>query len=109
MRKLFGIIAMAAIAAVAGWNFSQSQNEVELSDLALANVEALARIEGQNDAFETVDFAHDHLVDEIKEGKNNFPDLLGCFSNEGFDQKRFIDFAEDFFNEFPETMDKKRI
>ena len=42
MRKLFGIIAMAAIAAVAGWNFSQSQNEVELSDLALANVEALA-------------------------------------------------------------------
>lgn len=50
MRKLFGIIAMAAIAAVAGWNFSQSQNEVELSDLALANVEALARWEGQNDA-----------------------------------------------------------
>ena len=29
------------------------------------------------------------------------------FSNEGFDQKRFIDFAEEFFNEFPETMDKK--
>ena len=50
MRKLFGIMAMAAIAAVAGWNFSQSQNEVELSDLALANVEALARWEGQNDA-----------------------------------------------------------
>ena len=32
MRKLFGIIAMAAIAAVAGWNFSQSLNEVVLSD-----------------------------------------------------------------------------
>lgn len=41
MKKLFGVIAIAAIAA-AGWNFSQSQNEVELSDLALANVEALA-------------------------------------------------------------------
>ena len=29
------------------------------------------------------------------------------FSNEGFDQKRFIDFAEDFFSHFPESMDKK--
>lgn len=42
MKKLLGIIAIAAIAA-AGWNFSQSQNEVELSDLALANTEALAQ------------------------------------------------------------------
>lgn len=41
MKKLFGIIAIVAIAA-AGWNFNQSKNEVELSDLALANVEALA-------------------------------------------------------------------
>ena len=46
MKKLFGIIAIAAIAATVGWNFSQSQNEVELSDLALANVDALARWEG---------------------------------------------------------------
>ncbi|KKB56712.1 NVEALA domain-containing protein [Parabacteroides gordonii] len=44
MKKLFGIIAIAAIAA-AGWNYGLSQNEVELSDLALANVEALARYE----------------------------------------------------------------
>lgn len=42
MKKLFGIIAIAAIAVAAGWNFNQSQDEVELSDLALANVEALA-------------------------------------------------------------------
>ncbi len=46
MKKLLGIIAIAAIAAAAGWNFSQSQNEVELSDLAQANIEALARGEG---------------------------------------------------------------
>lgn len=45
MKKLFGVIAIAAIAAAAGWNFCQSQNEMELSDLALANVEALARDE----------------------------------------------------------------
>ena len=49
MKKLFGIIAIAAIAAAAGWNFSQSQDEVELSDLALANVEALARNENPFD------------------------------------------------------------
>lgn len=41
MKKLFGVIAIAAIAA-AGWSFIQSQNEMELSDLALANIEALA-------------------------------------------------------------------
>ena len=45
MRKFFGIIAITTIAA-AGWNFNLDQNEVELSDLALANVEALARNEG---------------------------------------------------------------
>lgn len=45
MKKLLGIIALVAIAAIAGWNFSQNQNEVELSDLALANVDALARYE----------------------------------------------------------------
>lgn len=42
MKKIFGIMALAAIAAAAGWNFIQSQNEVELSNLTLANVEALA-------------------------------------------------------------------
>ena len=48
MKKLFGVIAIAAIAAAASWNFSQSQNEIELSNLALANVEALARNEGSD-------------------------------------------------------------
>lgn len=45
MKKLLGIIAVTALAAAAGWNFSQEQNEVELSELALANVEVLARYE----------------------------------------------------------------
>ncbi|UBD77463.1 NVEALA domain-containing protein [Parabacteroides goldsteinii] len=47
MKKLFGIMALAAIAAAAGWNFSQSQNEVKLSDLALANIDALAIYENE--------------------------------------------------------------
>lgn len=46
-KKIVGVIAFAAIAAVAGWNYQQNQQSVEqLSDLALANVEALARGEG---------------------------------------------------------------
>ena len=46
MTKLFGIIAIVSIAAAASWNFSMSQNKMELDELALANVEALARDEG---------------------------------------------------------------
>lgn len=45
-KKIFGVALIAAMAVAAGWNFNQSKNEVELSDLALANVEALARGEG---------------------------------------------------------------
>lgn len=41
-KKIIGVIAFAAIAAVAGWNYQQNKNEVQLSDLALENVEALA-------------------------------------------------------------------
>ena len=43
-KKILGIIAFAAIAAVAGWNYNQNINNVNLSDLALENVEALAGV-----------------------------------------------------------------
>ena len=46
-KKIFGVIAFVAIAAAAGWNYQQNKQEVELSDLALANVEALAAGEGE--------------------------------------------------------------
>lgn len=42
-KKFFGVIAFVAIAVAAGWNYQQNKHEVELSDLALENVEALAR------------------------------------------------------------------
>lgn len=48
MKIFFGIIAIVAIAAAAGWNYQQSQKEIELSDLALANVEALAQLEDKS-------------------------------------------------------------
>lgn len=43
-KKIMGLIAIVAIAA-AGYNVYTSQNNVKLSALALANVEALARYE----------------------------------------------------------------
>lgn len=45
-KKLFRVIAFVAITAAAGWNYNQNNQKVELSDLALENVEALARGEG---------------------------------------------------------------
>ena len=44
-KKIFGIIIIAVVAIVAGWNYQQGKTDVKLSDLALANVEALAEEE----------------------------------------------------------------
>jgi hypothetical protein len=44
-KKILGAALIAVMAVSAGWNFNQSKNEVKLSDLALANVEALANDE----------------------------------------------------------------
>ena len=41
-KKIMYAVACVALAAVAGWNYQQSKQNVELSDLALENVEALA-------------------------------------------------------------------
>lgn len=41
-KKLFAIMIVAVVAAFAGYNMYQSQKAATLSDLALANVEALA-------------------------------------------------------------------
>lgn len=47
--KILGVISFVAIAAAAGWNYQQNTNEVQLSDLALENAEALARGESGTD------------------------------------------------------------
>ena len=47
--KILGVIAFVAIAAAAGWNYQQNTTEVQLSDLALENAEALARGESGTD------------------------------------------------------------
>lgn len=48
MKKALYTVAVIATVAIAGWNYQQNK-EVELSDLAMANVEALARNEGSSD------------------------------------------------------------
>lgn len=44
-KKIFAIMIVAVVTAFAGYNIYQSQNTATLSDLALANVEALAYTE----------------------------------------------------------------
>lgn len=41
-KKVVGVIAFVAFVAVAGWNYQQSKQDLELLDLALENIEALA-------------------------------------------------------------------
>jgi hypothetical protein len=41
-KKILISIFVVAIAAVAGWNVSQSKSDSTLSDMSLSNVEALA-------------------------------------------------------------------
>ncbi len=48
-KKFLGIVAAVAVVAIAGVNYLQMNQDVELSDLALANVEALARGETTED------------------------------------------------------------
>lgn len=46
---IMGLVAVA-IAAIASWNISNNQNEVNFSDLAKANINALANYEGETGA-----------------------------------------------------------
>ena len=49
-KKVLGVIAVVAVAAIAGYNVYTSQNDVKLSDLVLSTVEALANAkEGGNE------------------------------------------------------------
>jgi hypothetical protein len=45
-KKIFGVIAIVAIAAAAAWNVNCNSQSSKLSDISLANVEALAQESG---------------------------------------------------------------
>ena len=44
-KRIFGAALLVAIAVATGWNYQQNINEVEFSELTIANIEALARNE----------------------------------------------------------------
>ena len=48
-KRILGTALLVAIAVAAGWNYQQNKQDVQLSDLALDNVEALARGESGTD------------------------------------------------------------
>ena len=54
MKKIILSVAVVATAAIAGWNYQQNQQSVELSDLAMENVEALANPEGSGTGYCTM-------------------------------------------------------
>lgn len=45
MRKKNGVIIIATIAVIAGWNISKLKNDIKLSDIIINNIEALAHEE----------------------------------------------------------------
>ena len=61
-KKILGVIALVAIAAATGWNYQQNKQEVEFSDLALANVEALATMRVVNIVKDFVTIGQVHIV-----------------------------------------------
>ena len=48
-KRILGAALLVAIAVAAGWNYQQNKQDVQLSDLALENVEALAQPEKATD------------------------------------------------------------
>ena len=56
-KKVFGIVAAVAVVAIAGVNYLQMNQDVEMSDLALANVEALAQTETIKPGYGHVDYS----------------------------------------------------
>ena len=57
--------------------------------------------------FRPVDQVRDHDEFEVFDELPEFPDLMDCFSNEGFDPCRFGEFAQNFLRETSESSDEK--
>lgn len=44
-KNILGIAILAIVALATGWNISQNNNKIQISDLALDNIDALASCE----------------------------------------------------------------
>lgn len=82
LRNYIKLGIVVAAVAVAGWNINHEKQEVELSDFALANVEALAAGEGtciDCNNFELVSYSNGCKICESKSGKScNIHDQVPC-------------------------------
>lgn len=59
MKKIICVAIIVTVASIAVWNFHQNKKNTLLSDLAMANIEALARAEiGDADYTVTVHDLH---------------------------------------------------
>ena len=56
IKKLIVGLAFIAVAAIAAWNVSENSNKYGLSDVSLANVEALARNEVEERIYQTMGY-----------------------------------------------------
>ena len=45
-KQIIKLLAVVAVVAIAGWNYMNSENDVQMSDLTVDNIEALADGEG---------------------------------------------------------------
>ncbi len=55
-KKVLGIVAAVAVVAIAGVNYLQQNKSIELSDLALENVEAPASDESSSRRYQTMGY-----------------------------------------------------
>ena len=56
MKNSILLFVVLTTAAIAGWNYQQSKQKVELSDLALENIEALASDESGSSRYQTMGY-----------------------------------------------------
>lgn len=70
-RKIIGATLLVALAIAAGWNYNQSENETTLSELGMANVEALARGESASDYCD--DFTSQTCISHGVTHRNMYP------------------------------------
>lgn len=74
-KKILGIVVMASVALAAGWNISQNDNVIHLSDLALDNVEALASGESSSTCYTNCIFDYNYQCHVF----GGYPSPTYCF------------------------------
>ena len=81
-KKLLFAAAFAAVTLLSGYNYVQNDSEVKLSDLALANVEALASGEGSNKDYQHEGWCTNSFFPKWREFCNSDPAAKVCTNDD---------------------------